>query len=955
MKRIQDTVNRVASGPAAKRGLSKIRVMDSGGAVGSSSFGSKEGLNDAENDFMNAAENQRQEGDRNIQGLLNSPDEPAYKAPESASTNMNLAPLGQAIAKMRQPSDNAKAPEWMPESSATYAEGVGDMAAPQINFASQAAPVLDRGGVIPKRGNMIQKRIQNGLLRVMDAGGPVGEDAPVPSPEEALSDGQHQLIIAKQGEVIQPAPEDRNRMPVMRVPNDSDMRGTDASHPPAQQSRDESFSQQPIPEPSPQISTQKGTDAERAALKTDKQQALGQGFAGLPKLGLAKIHENNLEEVPVAAGSMGQGTVAPQIAGTPDVQKPGYKPMTFHGSEEPTPAPQAPQIPTMSRKEKLADYDRRIQQFRDQGDLQGNLNAELLTRAKQSFIQSTPWGSPGSSHPGVGGRIGHIASEIAQGVGDVVAPRSMMMIPGTDLNRQYQEAGTMGRIKKFSELNTAEGNEEAKAGKTAQPKLLPGVENTAIGPDGTRYARYEMPGGSVQWSKEGQVPQAPQAAPQIGKAAASPAATPTVGMPKMTVAAPQMGDAGSMQGGSMAGLPAGATIGKTADKADTKEQRLARMAELNSAALTRDLSPAEKTEQGNLKSEFLLPETDRNNFNAAIDKSLDASGFKGSKDIYHIPEGSTPEEAKSYMSDAKAEAGQAWQGQAEERKIQDEDRKQVAKDKAMTGYAEGADGQTLMVTQNDVNEAAKNGGVIPSGSMKGTKLAEGGGFEEMKATEIAKDRGLVRVLSDVQKNITTYDTELKKLEANPSSISDTDHQKMQEITALQEAAPGAFSVGSHGISINNVAPVTAAGVTAGALNKASEDLANMSDNARRLLTAQLRLQGSTIAYQKALTGSARANETQLNLELANIPSAYWDTKTQRSRLNGFQDNVRITSQGYPTNLPGMSYLSKSQEKATYTPPNPADVVNSGTYKSQQVHKLRDGSVVDNNGKPVEVK
>lgn len=67
--------------------------------------------------------------------------------------------------------------------------------------------------------------------------------------------------------------------------------------------------------------------------------------------------------------------------------------------------------------------------------------------------KANPWGSP-ENHPGALGRLAHIGARIGNIAGDIVAPATMRMIPGTDLNRA-------GREEEAREgLNAAEGKEE---------------------------------------------------------------------------------------------------------------------------------------------------------------------------------------------------------------------------------------------------------------------------------------------------------------------------------------------------------------------------------------------------------------------------------------------------------------------------------------------------------------
>ncbi len=78
------------------------------------------------------------------------------------------------------------------------------------------------------------------------------------------------------------------------------------------------------------------------------------------------------------------------------------------------------------------------------------------------FKTQHPWGDPISAHPGVLGKIGHVASTIGNIAGSIVAPGTMALIPGTQLHNNLLEAE--------NEHGITEGEEnagrEATAGKT---------------------------------------------------------------------------------------------------------------------------------------------------------------------------------------------------------------------------------------------------------------------------------------------------------------------------------------------------------------------------------------------------------------------------------------------------------------------------------------------------------
>lgn len=58
----------------------------------------------------------------------------------------------------------------------------------------------------------------------------------------------------------------------------------------------------------------------------------------------------------------------------------------------------------------------------------------------EEFKRAHPWGSPESTHPGILGKIGHVASTIGNIAGDVVAPSILENIPGTQISKDLNLA-----------------------------------------------------------------------------------------------------------------------------------------------------------------------------------------------------------------------------------------------------------------------------------------------------------------------------------------------------------------------------------------------------------------------------------------------------------------------------------------------------------------------------------
>jgi len=76
--------------------------------------------------------------------------------------------------------------------------------------------------------------------------------------------------------------------------------------------------------------------------------------------------------------------------------------------------------------------------------------------------QAHPWGTP-ENHPGFWGKVGHVLSRVGNIAGDVVAPATMELIPGTDLNRRVREGALEAEVgkEKAEELAAAKEKSEA--------------------------------------------------------------------------------------------------------------------------------------------------------------------------------------------------------------------------------------------------------------------------------------------------------------------------------------------------------------------------------------------------------------------------------------------------------------------------------------------------------------
>ena len=94
--------------------------------------------------------------------------------------------------------------------------------------------------------------------------------------------------------------------------------------------------------------------------------------------------------------------------------------------------------------------------------------------ALAEFEKKHPWGSAISAHPGLLGKIGHVAGEIGQIAGTAINPEIVASIPGTRLNREIGEERAKEELAKSetreTAAKTAESEEALRAAQTEQAK-----------------------------------------------------------------------------------------------------------------------------------------------------------------------------------------------------------------------------------------------------------------------------------------------------------------------------------------------------------------------------------------------------------------------------------------------------------------------------------------------------
>jgi hypothetical protein len=156
------------------------------------------------------------------------------------------------------------------------------------------------------------------------------------------------------------------------------------------------------------------------------------------------------------------------------------------------------------------------------------------------------------------------------------------------------------------------------------------------------------------------------------------------------------------------------------------------------------------------------------------------------------------------------------------------------------------------------------------------------------AKEVGDDTQLINRLGDVRQKLTRYEQAMSNLGATVSA------KDQGNIAAL--IGKGAFKAGAFGTEL----PLDRLNAT---LQR--ENIANLSADAKKLLVAYYNARESMQGYQRVLSGTGRANEKAMELNLDALPNpAISDKGYAQESLKQFRENLDIVGQGLPK-IPGI--------------------------------------------------
>ena len=460
------------------------------------------------------------------------------------------------------------------------------------------------------------------------------------------------------------------------------------------------------------------------------------------------------------------------------------------------------------------------------------------TRRLAELNQQNPWGTA-ANHPGTLGKIAHGLAKAGNIALDVVAPGVAANIPSTDLGRARQEQVGLGTMRQGSDL----------ALQDAQTKNQLAEANARRSPiewkpaSGEQFTKFDQTTGSPiaqLWVNErtGQT--------EWRQLADSNSAS---GLGKAT--SPQgTANESPSTGGSYFGSKQQPKFAETAVGDAGRLQYLSEAA--NAEKRLRPGAPA-------IAPLEILP--------------TDTNAVAQEKVSQHI------------LAVNQANA-QVKEEENDRRRVRDqlsaEERKQNIKDKNIIGYAEDSQGKVILSNKFKADQ-------------------EGQPFEEAKSGDFAKDRQAIRMLKDVQQNVSHYTKAAQDYadssaqltykgkpvsSTNPVAVSgigslvglgsqittskelrDRDNTNLTSL--LTHAGWGDLSASLSAGGHIEIPAITKFGqnLSAGLRSKEYNEL---SDQGKALYRGYLGTMAAVPAYQKALTGIGRANKEMLDLELNNI-------------------------------------------------------------------------------------
>jgi len=186
---------------------------------------------------------------------------------------------------------------------------------------------------------------------------------------------------------------------------------------------------------------------------------------------------------------------APTVPEMPPVNPTAFgAPDLGTGIPEDTSGVQAAATGKIPELPKLGFKERQALPLSSEGVAPGSPEYFRAQAARLEDQRNNPWGSA-ENHPGLLGKIGHVAAKIGNIAGNIVAPATMANIPGTELNKQEELNAAEGKAAKATE---AESEQKLRAAETTEAE----ARAKKLGAEGAPDIVQDASGNAVGWRDE---------------------------------------------------------------------------------------------------------------------------------------------------------------------------------------------------------------------------------------------------------------------------------------------------------------------------------------------------------------------------------------------------------------------------------------------------------------------
>jgi hypothetical protein len=201
------------------------------------------------------------------------------------------------------------------------------------------------------------------------------------------------------------------------------------------------------------------------------------------------------------------------------------------------------------------------------------------------------------------------------------------------------------------------------------------------------------------------------------------------------------------------------------------------------------------------------------------------------------------------------------------------------------------------------------------------------------AKEVGDDTQLINRLGDVRQKMAQYEQNLQNL---GKTISTKDQSNIAALIGSQSFKAGAFGTELPVDRLN------------AALDK--ENISGLSSDAKKLLVSYYNARESMQGYQRVLSGTGRANEKAMQLNLDAMPNpGTTDPEFAGESMKQFKQNLQIVGQGLPK-IPGVKSPEEIEQQVTQQQPSGSKAVPAGATHIGVGSQDKKKHYLDANGK-----